>query len=150
MPVWQVIRRRMLFLAGNGALPRRRRSGTQAAREAAELLNAYGPFVPDQILECRKFAGKEADFVIVASRRKEGWTRATTVVVSSTRLRIGDPLERPIDGFLRACYPLTVIRDIQVDPRIVHDEWPVDAPPLPDLHEDVWAVPRVLAEESPE
>ena len=98
------------------------------AREQAE-----GPDVPDQILECRKFAGKEADYVIVASRRKDGWTRATTVLANSVRLRIGEPLEKILEGKLRTCYPLRVIRDIQVDRRMVHYEWPEDAPPLPDL-----------------
>jgi hypothetical protein len=52
------------------------------------------------------------------------------------RLRIGDPLERNLEGFLRTCYPLKVIRDVQVDRRIVDYDWPKDAPPLPDLSDD--------------
>ncbi len=103
-------------------------------REESEAREqAQRPVVPDQILECRKFAGKEADYVIVASRRKDGWTRATTVLANSVRLRIGEPLEKILEGKLRTCYPLRVIRDIQVDRRMVHYEWPEDAPPLPDL-----------------
>ncbi|MEO8499709.1 MAG: hypothetical protein ABI565_02250 [Vicinamibacteria bacterium] len=104
-----------------------------AKKQATERELAEGPEVPDQILECRKFAGREADYVIVASRRKEGWTLATTVIANSVRLRIGDPLEKTLDGALRTCYPVKVIRDLQVDRRIVHYEWPEDAPPLPDL-----------------
>jgi len=130
---------------------RRRRMAGRAEREAAETLAAQGPLVPDQILECRKFAGKDADYVIVASRRKEGWVRATTVIASSVRLRIGEPLERPIDGFLRTCYPLSVIRDIQVDRRIVHYDWPADAPSLPAPDDDdVWAVPESTNDETAE
>lgn len=112
---------------------RGKRADSLAKRQAAERELAEGPEVPDQILECRKFAGKDADFVVVASRRKEGWTLLTTVIADSVRLRIGDPLERNVNGLLRTCYPLKVIRDLQVDRRIVHYEWPKDAPPLPDL-----------------
>ncbi|MEO8360005.1 MAG: hypothetical protein ABI672_08250 [Vicinamibacteria bacterium] len=104
-----------------------------ASKEATERELAEGPEVPDQILECKKFAGKEADYVIVASRRKDGWRLATTVLTNSVRLRIGDPLEKTLDGRLRICYPLKVIRDLQVDRRIVHYAWPRDAPPLPDF-----------------
>jgi hypothetical protein len=115
---------------------RGRRAGSLAKQQAAERELAEGPEVPDQILECRKFAGKEADFVVVSSRRKEGWTLLTTVIADSVRLRIGDPLERNVDGRLRTCYPLKVIRDLQVDRRIVHYDWPKDAPPLPDLESE--------------
>ncbi|HQZ17793.1 MAG TPA: hypothetical protein PLD86_13045 [Vicinamibacteria bacterium] len=112
---------------------RGKRADTLAKQQAAEREVAEGPEVPDVILECRKFAGKEADFVVVASRRKEGWTLLTTVVADSVRLRVGDPLERNVNGLLRTCYPLKVIRDLQVDRRIVHYDWPKEAPPLPDL-----------------
>lgn len=119
-----------------------RRAENRAEFAAAELLAAQGALVPDQVLACRKFAGKDADFVVVSSRRKEGWTLSTTVIASSIRLRLGEPLERPIDGFLRTCYPLSVIRDVQVDRRIVHYDWPPDAPPLPASDDDVWALPE--------
>ena len=112
---------------------RGKRAERVATQQAAERELAEGPEVPDQILECRKFAGKEADYVVVASRRKEGWTALTTVIADSVRLRVGDPLERNANGLLRTCYPLKVIRDLQVDRRIVHYDWPRDAPPLPDL-----------------
>jgi hypothetical protein len=109
------------------------------AREAAE-----GPEVPDKVLECRKFAGKEADYVVVASRRKSGWTAATTVVADSVRLRVGDVREITIEGRLRTCYPLKIIRDLQVDRRIVHYQWPKDMPPIPGLDTDsgVWSPPK--------
>jgi len=120
----------LLTLVDNAV--RGRRADTLAKEQAAARELAEGPEVPDQILECRKFAGKEADFVVVASRRKEGWTPLTTVIADSVRLRVGDPLERNVNGLLRTCYPLKVIRDLQVDRRIVPYDWPKDAPPLPD------------------
>jgi hypothetical protein len=117
---------------------KREQKRAQTEAEAREL--AEGPVVPDQILECRKFAGKEADFVVVSSRRKEGWTLATTVVANGVRLRLGEPLEKTLEGKLRTCYPLKVIRDLQVDRRMVHYKWPKDAPALddPQKQQDVW------------
>ena len=115
---------------------RGKRADSRAKAEAEERERAEGPVVPDQILECRKFAGKDADFVVVASRRKDGWTPATTVICDSIRLRIGEPREMTIEGRLRTCYPLKVIRDVQVDRRIVHFEWPDQAPPLPTIDEE--------------
>ncbi len=55
------------------------------------------------------------------------------MIAGGVRLRVGDPLERKVNGLLRTCYPLKVIRDVQVDRRIVYYEWPEEAPPLPDL-----------------
>jgi hypothetical protein len=114
-------------------LVRGKRADAQARKAAEEREKAEGPAVPDQVLECRKFAGKDADFVVVASRCKDGWTFATTVIADSVRFRLGEPKEMTLEGRLRTCYPIKVIRDIQVDRRIVHYEWPKDAPPLPDL-----------------
>jgi hypothetical protein len=112
----------------------RGKSAARKDRQAAEERErAEGPVTPDEILECRKFAGKEADYVVVSSRRKEGWTLATTVIAETVRLRVGEPREMTIEGRLRTCYPLKVIRDVQVDRRIVHYSWPEGAPPLPDL-----------------
>jgi hypothetical protein len=137
------------FLEGLDHLVRDKRDLIRAKQAADAREKAEGPEVPDRVLECRKFAGKEADYVVVASRRKPGWTLATTVVADSVRLRIGDPREITIEGWLRTCYPLRIIRDIQVDRRIVHYEWPKDMPPLPGLDTDsgVWSPPKPSPEE---
>ncbi len=118
---------------------RGKREDAQARKSADEREKAEGPVAPDQVLECRKFAGKDADFVVVSSRRKDGWTLATTVIAGSVRLRLGEPKEMTLEGRLRTCYPVKVIRDLQVDRRIVHYEWPRDAPPLPDLEAETEA-----------
>ena len=140
------------LLTGIDRVARDKRDQKRSRTEAEIRELAEGPEVPDQILECRKFAGKEADYVVVASRRKHGWTLATTVVAESIRLRIGDPLEKTLEGKLRTCYPLRVIRDIQVDRRVVHYDWPKDAPPLPvpDESGDIWAPPQTAADETPD
>jgi len=95
----------------DGAL-QRRRADFQSRREAEARERAEGPAVPDEIHACRKFDGKDADFLVVSSRQKEGWTRATTVIANSVRLRVGDPKDTTLEGRLRTCYPLSVIRDI--------------------------------------
>ena len=115
---------------------RRERDAARAGRAAAAREKAEGPVVSDQILECRKFAGKDADYVIVSSRVKEGWTPLTTVLVGAIRLRVGEPRELTMEGLLRTCYPVLIIRDLQVDRRIVHYAWPADAPRLRGLAED--------------
>ena len=107
----------------------------EAARKREE---AEGPAVPDEIVAGTQFAGKPADFVIVSSRLKEGWTKNTTVVASGVRLRLGDPVERTVKGRLRTLYPLSVIQDIQVDRRVVLYDWPSNAPPLPTPDDDPW------------
>lgn len=119
----------------------------KAQQAASARAEAEGPEVPDAVVAGTQFAGKAADFVIVSSRRKEGWTLATTVVAGDVRLRLGDPVDRRIKGWLRTCYPLSVIRDLQVDRRVVFYEWPADAPPLPrlDAEPDPWARPEDAA-----
>ena len=137
------------ILTGIDWLVRSKGAELRAKTEATERERAEGPEVPDRVLECRKFAGKEADFVVVASRQKEGWTKSTTVVADSIRLRIGDPREITIEGRLRTCYPLKIIKDVQVDRRIVHYVWPKDMPPLPGLDTDsgVWTAPTPSTED---
>ena len=90
----------------------------------------------DQILACRAFAGNEADFVVVAGRCKRGWTAGTTVVAQSIRLRVGEPREVVVEGWRRTCYPMKVIRDVQVDRRIVKYRWPKGAPALPEVESE--------------
>ena len=137
------------ILEGIDRVARDKTAEIKTKQEAEAREKAEGPEVPDRVLECRKFAGKEADYVVVASRRKKGWTLATTVIADSVRLRIGDPREMTIEGWLRVCYPLKIIRDIQVDRRIVHYAWPKDMPPIPGLDTDsgVWSPPKPAHDE---
>lgn len=120
---------------------RKRIDEDRQAEAARRREQAEGPAVPDEIVAGTQFAGKPADFVIVSSRVKEGWTASTTVIASGVRLRLGEPIDRPVKGLLRRIYPLRVIRDIQVDRRIVHYDWPDEAPPLPAPDEDPWERP---------
>jgi len=132
------------ILEGVDHLVRDKSAELKAKKEAEARELAEGAEVPDKVLECRKFAGKDADYVVVASRRKAGWTVAATVIADSVRLRVGEVREIAIEGKLRTCYPLKIIRDLQVDRRIVHYQWPKDMPPIPGLDTDsgVWSPPK--------
>lgn len=132
------------IIEGVDRLVRDKSAELKAKKEGDARELAEGPEVPDKVLECKKFAAKDADYVVVSSRRKTGWTSATTVIADSVRLRIGDVREITIEGLLRTCYPLKIIRDLQVDRRIVHYRWPKDMPPIPGLDTDsgVWSPPK--------
>jgi hypothetical protein len=97
---------------------------------------AEGPAVPDRIVEGRRFDGKGADFVLIASRRKEGWEAGCGVHVGPHRRRLAEPFEVHIEGRLRTCYPLYLVRDGQIDRRILFYRWPDNAPLLPDFSEN--------------
>jgi len=85
----------------------------------------------DTVEACRKFAGEEADFVVVSAQAKPDWIAGATVIADSVPLRVGCPREVVVDGVTRTCYPLTLMRTGQVDRKIIHYRWPRDAPPLP-------------------
>lgn len=102
-------------------------------RDAAKRLEREGEETPDAI-ETAEVAGfANCDFVLIASRRKDGWTKGAVVHTGTHRLTIGDPIDRTAGGKLRTVYPLTVKTDLSVDRRIVRYEWPKGAPELPPL-----------------
>jgi hypothetical protein len=49
----------------------------------------------------------DADFVIVAARRKPGWTRGTWIITEDGWFVLGEPFDRPMPNGLRTIYPLT-------------------------------------------
>lgn len=100
--------------------PRRQAQAAATLREEAE-----GPAVADRVITGDRVWKPQYEFVIVASRRKEGW-----------RLRLGEPWEAKVEGRLQTFYPLNLVRDIQVDRRIQHYDWPANAPPLPDIDDE--------------
>lgn len=46
------------------------------------------------------------DFVIVAARRKPGWTKGTWVITGEGWFTLGEPFDRPMPQGLRTVYPL--------------------------------------------
>lgn len=65
-----------------------------------------GPEVPDRLFTGEWAGLPDVDLVVVASRRKPGWTRGTFVVTSDARYTLGEPFEMRLPGGLRTVYPL--------------------------------------------
>lgn len=102
-------------------------------RDAAQRLEREGVETPDAI-ETADVAGfANCDFVLIASRKKDGWTKGAVVHTGTHRLTLGEPIDRTAGGKLRTVYPLTVKTDLSVDRRVVNYEWPEGAPELPPL-----------------
>ena len=111
---------------GLDALVRRVTGRRRARRAAAARLRAEGPEVPDR-LRTGGWAGLEGvDYVVVASRRKPGWTRGTFVITSDRWYTLGEPFDMKLPQGLRTIYPLTEQRVADVLRRGV----PYELPPL--------------------
>jgi hypothetical protein len=98
-------------------LVRTRDSGERRERERLE-----GPETRDIVVTGERALVPAADLVIIASRRKPGWDRDTVVITESATYRIGEVVERTIEGRLRTLYPLIEHKDLEAFRRIVRYE----------------------------
>lgn len=94
---------------------------TRIARERLE-----GPDVPDRLVPGRAAGFPDADYVVVASRRKPGWESGAFVITREKWYRLGAPVDRQTPRGLRTLYPLTELRDHEVLRRGV----PYELPPV--------------------
>ncbi len=53
-------------------------------------------------------ASTDVTYVVVAARRKPGWTKGTWVITSDGWFTLGEPFDRPMPNGLRTVYPLTL------------------------------------------
>jgi hypothetical protein len=103
-----------------GTRQRRRARAIRIHRESLE-----GPEMPDRIMSAGQLDIPDADFVIVATRRKPDWDKGTIVQTGDgTSFRVGEIQDRTIAGRLRTLYPLTEHKDLEVFRRVVHYELP--------------------------
>ena len=77
----------------------------------------------------RRYGGEWAgltgvDFVIVAARRKAGWTKGTWVITPDGWYVLGEPFDRPMPNGLRTVYPLTAQTTLEVVRKSVQYEFP--------------------------
>jgi hypothetical protein len=101
--------------------------GSWRRRRRARL---EGPDVPDRLVTGRRAGMPDADYVVIASRRKEGWTRGAFVMTPDTWYRLGEPFDIRLPAGLRTAYPLTALQTTEVVRRGVRYELPpLDAPP---------------------
>jgi hypothetical protein len=64
------------------------------------------------------------DFVIVAARRKPGWTKGTWVITEDGWFVLGEPFDRPMPNGLRTVYPLTAQTTLEAVRKSVQYELP--------------------------
>jgi hypothetical protein len=103
----------------------RTRRRTIAAIDRSHRESLEGPEMPDRIMGAVPLHVADAEFVIVASRRKADWDRGTVVVTpDGTSYRVVAIEERTMAGRLRTLYALKAHTDGEVFRRFVHYELP--------------------------
>lgn len=108
------------------AVVTRGRTGRRAQTAIRRREALEGPEVADRLVPASSAGIPDCDFAIVASRRKPGWERGVAVFTQDGCYRIGDPVERTINGRLRTVYPLKAHTDLEVVRRSVRYELPED------------------------
>jgi hypothetical protein len=63
---------------------------------------------PDRLHEGEWAGVPNATYVVVAARRKPGWTKGTWVITNDGWFTLGEPFDRPTPNGLRSIYPLTL------------------------------------------
>lgn len=91
-------------------------------RERRELQE--GPEVPDRLVTGKWVGVPSADYVIISSRRKAGWTRGMFVITADVWYRLGEPFDLRQPEGLRTAYPLTALQTTEVLRHGVRYEMP--------------------------
>ncbi len=112
------------LLTGADLALRAARTRRQARSDARRREDAEGPEIPDRAVSGRAAGLPGADVVIVSSRRKNGWTAGLIVMTTERWYRLGEPVERVVEGRLRTLYPLKEHNDLEAARRTVHYELP--------------------------
>lgn len=114
------------ILTGVDSLIRRLRGTAVTRTTARERLAAEGANEPDRRYPAAWADLPVADFVIVAARRKAGWTPGTFVITDEGWFTLGQPFDRPTPNGVRTIYPLTALTTLEVLRKGV----PYEMPPL--------------------
>lgn len=96
-----------------------RERGERRTREALE-----GADEPDRRYDGAWAGLTGVDFVIVAARRKPGWTKGTYVITGDDWYVLGEPFDRPMPQGVRTVYPLTRHTSLEVLRKGVSYELP--------------------------
>ena len=96
-----------------------RRERRQIARERLE-----GSATPD-VLQTGAWAGlPDADYVVLASRRKAEWTAGAIILTSSDWYKLGVPFDMQTPAGMRTAYPLKKMETVEVVRRGIRYELP--------------------------
>jgi len=82
---------------------------------------------PD-MLQTGEWAGVDADYVVLASRRKPEWTAGAIILTSSDWYKLGVPFDIETPAGLRTAYPLKKMEAVEVVRRGIEYELPRLAP----------------------
>jgi hypothetical protein len=100
----------------------RYRVRANSLRRARERLE--GPETPDLLFTGERVGAPEADYVVVASRRKPDWTAGTFIITSDKWYTLGHPFDVDFPQGLRTAYPLKEQKVCEVLRRGVAYELP--------------------------
>lgn len=85
-------------------IARRDRRRENAVR--ADRVRREGAEVPDRLYSGEWAGLPQAEYVVVASRRKEGWEAGVVVLTADKPYKLGAPFDKPTREGLRTVYPL--------------------------------------------
>lgn len=94
-------------LTAADALAQRWRGARVQRTERAAREQLEGMDEPDRLYRGDWAGLPDVTFVVVAARRKPGWTRGTWVITDDGWFTLGEPFDRPMPNGLRTVYPLT-------------------------------------------
>lgn len=118
------------LLTGIDALVRGVRDKAQRAWRRRRRHALEGREVPDRLVPGKWADVPGADYVVIASRRKEAWTKGAIVMTAETWYRLGEPFDFRSPEGLRTAYPLTALQTTEVLRRGVRYELPpLETPP---------------------
>lgn len=100
----------------------RRQHRERGERRLRELLE--GTEVADRVVAADRLGIPGAALVVVASRRKPGWTPGTVLDCGEGYYRVGEAVERTLPTGLRTLYPLQEIAGAEVFRRVIRYELP--------------------------
>lgn len=89
-------------------LSRRMRTSNRARSDRNARLALERDDEPDRRYDGEWAGLDEVDFVIVAARRKPGWTKGTWIITNEGWFTLGEPFDRPMPQGLRTVYPIAL------------------------------------------
>ena len=99
------------LLTGLDTLLHRTISARRARAERQARAQREGADEPDRLFPGSWADRPDATYLVVAARRKPGWTPGTFVITSDGWFTLGEPFDRPLPQGLRTVYPLTAQTD---------------------------------------
>lgn len=94
------------ILTGVDAAVHRLVNDRHAERQREERERLEGSDEPDRLHTGEWADVPEATYVVVAARRKAGWTQGTFVITPDGWFTLGEPFDRPTPRGIRTVYPL--------------------------------------------